>query len=95
MIWNLLRFKTRLAIFSKQNFITFITFDNTQQVLDGLKEGNEALKKIQNVFSLTEVEKILEDSQDAIAKQNVIPVLKLHKKILLLTASYLLSAGDY
>lgn len=41
------------------------------QVLDGLKEGNEALKKIQSVFSITEVEKILEDSQDAIAKQNV------------------------
>lgn len=40
-------------------------------MLDGLKEGNEALKKIQNIFSITDIEKILEDSQDAIAKQNV------------------------
>lgn len=42
------------------------------KVLDGLKVGNEALKKANDMFSIDEIEQILEDSAEAAAKQDEI-----------------------
>lgn len=42
------------------------------QVLDGLKRGNESLKKMQEVMSLDEVEKIMDDTADAVEYQRQI-----------------------
>lgn len=43
-----------------------------QQVINGLKEGNEALKKANEVFSIEEVENIMLDTQEAVEKQQEI-----------------------
>jgi charged multivesicular body protein 6 len=42
------------------------------QVLDGLKTGNEALNKIHQVLSIDEVERIMDDTREAIDKQKVL-----------------------
>lgn len=46
-----------------------------QQILNGLKSGNEILAQIQKEMSLEEVEKIMQDSADAVAYQNEISEL--------------------
>ena len=38
-------------------------------MLDGLKIGNEALKKANEMFSIEEIENIMEDTAEAIEKQ--------------------------
>jgi len=43
-----------------------------QQVIDGLKQGNEALKKANEVFSIDEIENIMFDTQESIDKQREI-----------------------
>ena len=43
-----------------------------QQVLDGLKEGNAALKKANEMFSIDEIEQIMDDTAEAIEKQREI-----------------------
>ena len=43
-----------------------------KQILDGFKVGNEALKKANDMFSIDEIEQILEDSAEAAAKQDEI-----------------------
>lgn len=45
------------------------------QVLDGLKSGNEALKKANEMFSIEEIEQIMEDTAEAIDKQKEIDAL--------------------
>lgn len=45
------------------------------QVLDGLKIGNEALKKANEMFSIEEIEQIMEDTAEAIDKQKEIDAL--------------------
>ncbi|XP_065347223.1 charged multivesicular body protein 6 [Cloeon dipterum] len=42
------------------------------QVLDGLKTGNEALKKVQEVLNIDAVEKILDETREAVEKQKEI-----------------------
>ncbi|RUP46269.1 Snf7-domain-containing protein [Jimgerdemannia flammicorona] len=42
-----------------------------KQVFDGLKAGNNVLKEIQNEMSLEAVEKLMDETADAIAYQNV------------------------
>lgn len=42
------------------------------QVLDGLKQGNQSLKKMQEVMSLEEVEKIMDETADAVEYQRQI-----------------------
>ncbi|PNF23025.1 Charged multivesicular body protein 6 [Cryptotermes secundus] len=42
------------------------------QVIDGLKVGNEALKKIHEVLNVDEVERILEETREGIEKQREI-----------------------
>ncbi|XP_059483661.1 charged multivesicular body protein 6 [Neocloeon triangulifer] len=45
------------------------------QVLDGLKTGNEALKKVQEVLNIDAVEQILDETREAIEKQKEIDEL--------------------
>ena len=39
-----------------------------KQVIDGLKMGNESLKKANEMFSIDEIEQIMDDTAEAIAK---------------------------
>ena len=55
------------------SFFTYGMWNDYQfQVLEGLKTGNEALKKANEMFSIEEIEQIMEDSAEAIAKQKEI-----------------------
>lgn len=45
------------------------------QVVEGLKIGNESLKKIHEVLTVEEVEKILDETQEAVEKQQEIDAL--------------------
>lgn len=45
------------------------------QVLNGLKTGNEALKKIHDVMSIDDIERILDETQEAVEKQREIDAL--------------------
>lgn len=42
-----------------------------QQVLEGLKTGNEALKKIHEVMTIDEVERIMDETREGVDKQKV------------------------
>uniref|UniRef100_A0A6M2DQP6 Putative vacuolar protein sorting 20 isoform a tabanus bromius n=1 Tax=Xenopsylla cheopis TaxID=163159 RepID=A0A6M2DQP6_XENCH len=42
------------------------------QVMDGLKQGNLALKKVHEVLTLDEIEQILDNTREAVDKQNEI-----------------------
>lgn len=42
-----------------------------QQVFQGLKQGNTVLSELQKEMSLDEVEKLMEDTAEAVAYQNV------------------------
>ncbi|KAG5684414.1 hypothetical protein PVAND_013648 [Polypedilum vanderplanki] len=46
-----------------------------QQVIDGLKVGNEALKKIHEVLTIEEVERIMDESREGVEKQQEIDTL--------------------
>ncbi len=46
-----------------------------QQVLDGLQVGNEALKKIHEVLTIDEVERILDETREGVEKQQEIDSL--------------------
>lgn len=43
--------------------------------MEGLKVGNEALKKIHDVLNIEDIEKILEETKEGIEKQNEIDAL--------------------
>ena len=45
--------------------------DSVFQVLDGLKDGNAALKKMHDLVSIDEIERIMDETQDGIEKQQV------------------------
>ncbi|XP_052860065.1 charged multivesicular body protein 6 [Anopheles cruzii] len=45
------------------------------QVVSGLKVGNEALKKVNEILSIDEVEQILDETRDSIEKQQEIDAL--------------------
>ncbi|XP_041978121.1 charged multivesicular body protein 6-A [Aricia agestis] len=45
------------------------------QVLDGLKTGNEALKKVHAILNIDEIEKILDETKEGIEKQREIDEL--------------------
>lgn len=42
------------------------------QVLESLKVGNESLKEVQKLFSIEDVEKIMDEAREGIEKQQVI-----------------------
>lgn len=46
-----------------------------QQVLDGLKVGNEALKKIHEILTIDEVERIMDETREGIEKQQEIDAI--------------------
>ena len=46
-----------------------------QQVVNGLKIGNEALKKANEMLSIDEIEQIMDDTAEAIEKQKEIDLL--------------------
>ena len=46
-----------------------------KQVLDGLKNGNEALKKANEMFSIEEIEQIMDDTAKAAEKQREIEAI--------------------
>lgn len=43
-----------------------------QKVLDGLKVGNEALKKVHEILNIDEVERILDETREGVEKQREI-----------------------
>lgn len=43
-----------------------------QKVLDGLKIGNEALKKVHEILTIDEVERILDETKEGVEKQREI-----------------------
>jgi len=45
------------------------------KVVDGLKEGNQALKKMHDLVSIDEIERIMDETQDGIEKQQEIDEL--------------------
>lgn len=46
-----------------------------QQVLDGLQVGNDALKKIHEILTIDEVERIMDETREGIEKQQEIDAL--------------------
>lgn len=46
-----------------------------QQVLDGLQVGNEALKKIHEILTIDEVERIMDETREGVEKQQEIDTL--------------------
>lgn len=46
-----------------------------QQVLDGLQVGNEALKKIHDILTIDEVERIMDETREGIEKQQEIDAI--------------------
>jgi charged multivesicular body protein 6 len=46
-----------------------------QQVIDGLQVGNEALKKIHEVLTIDEVERIMDETREGVEKQQEIDAL--------------------
>lgn len=65
--------KTDVQLINLENLTSTIEFSLIeQQVLNGLKNGNCILAEIQKEMSLDEVEKIMQDSADAVAYQNEI-----------------------
>lgn len=40
--------------------------------MEGLKEGNKALTELNKLMDIDEVEKLMQDTEDAIAYQNVL-----------------------
>ena len=46
-----------------------------QKVLDGLKVGNEALKKIHEILTIDEVERIMDETREGIEKQQEIDAI--------------------
>ncbi|XP_061387740.1 charged multivesicular body protein 6-A [Musca vetustissima] len=45
------------------------------QVLDGLKQGNAALKKMHEILDINEIEKIMDETRDGIEKQQEIDAI--------------------
>lgn len=46
-----------------------------QQVLDGLKTGNAALKKVHEIMTIDEVEQIMDDTKESVEKQQELDAL--------------------
>nr|CAD7202431.1 unnamed protein product [Timema douglasi] len=62
--------KTDTQLDNMERLVHDLEFSQVEmQVLDGLKSGNEALKKIHEVLSVDEVERILEETREGVDKQ--------------------------
>jgi len=68
--------KTDGQLDNLERLVQDIEFSQVQaQVVDGLKEGKEALEKANAMFSIEEIEDILADTQEAVEKQREIDQL--------------------
>lgn len=66
---NLLR-NTDVQLENLEKLASDIEFAQVeQQVLDGLKVGNNALRKVQEVLTIDEIERVLDETQEAVEKQ--------------------------
>lgn len=54
--------------------------------MDGLKVGNEALKKVNDMLNIEDVEKILDETREAVDKQKVSWKLSLVRRQAIVTA---------
>lgn len=64
--------KTEDQLFSLEQLVQSIEFAQVEaQVFAGLRTGNQILKEIQNEIKIEDVEKLMDDTAEAIAYQNV------------------------
>jgi len=72
---NLLK-KTDAQLENIDGLIHEVEFKQIElKVVDGLKQGNEALKKLNQLMSIEDVERIMDDTKDAVEYQNEITEL--------------------
>jgi len=72
---NLLN-KTDNQLESIEKMIQEVEFAQVElKVVDGLKQGNEALKQLQQLINIEDVERIMDETKDAIDYQNEISAL--------------------
>lgn len=65
--------KSESMLTSIQEMITGLEFAQMEkQVFEGLKQGNEVLQELHREMSIEDVERIMEDTQEAVAYQNEI-----------------------
>ncbi|KAH9424881.1 vacuolar protein sorting 20 [Dermatophagoides pteronyssinus] len=65
--------KTDNELMTIENLIMDIEYKNVEQnVLKGIEVGNEALKKLNAVFSIEKIEALLEETEEGIQKQQEI-----------------------
>ncbi|XP_071443473.1 charged multivesicular body protein 6-A-like [Hetaerina americana] len=68
--------KTDGLLNNLENMVQDLEFSQVEmQVLDGLKAGNEALKKVHEILSVDDVERILEETREGVEKQREIDEL--------------------
>ena len=66
--WELI-FWLRFSFILLETLVNNLEFSQVEkQVIDGLKMGNESLKKANEMFSIDEIEQIMDDTAEAIAK---------------------------
>nr|CAH8860061.1 unnamed protein product [Trichobilharzia regenti] len=62
--------KTEIQLSNIEQLVNDIEFAQIEvEVLDGIKQGNDALKNMQKVMSLDDAEKIMSEAQDAVDYQ--------------------------
>jgi len=65
--------QTSNQLISLEQLTSSIEFAQVElQVFQGLKQGNQVLEEIQKEMSLEDVEKLMADTSEAIAYQNVL-----------------------
>ncbi|XP_077067921.1 charged multivesicular body protein 6 isoform X2 [Siphateles boraxobius] len=73
---DLLLDKTEIQIANLERMVQEIEFAQIEvKVIEGLKAGNDCLKQIHEVMSVEEVERILEETQEAVEYQKQISAL--------------------
>lgn len=64
--------QTHSQLFTLEQLVQSIEFAQVEvQVVEGLKTGNKILKELQAEVSIEDVEKLMDDTAEAIAYQNV------------------------
>ena len=64
--------KTDTELFNIESLITDIEFKRVEEsVIKGIQIGNETLKQLNAVFSIEQIESILEETEEGVAKQQV------------------------
>lgn len=64
--------RTDNELLTIENLILDIEYKNIEQnVLQGIEAGNKALKELNSIFSIEQIENILDEAEDGIQKQQV------------------------